>query len=211
MIFRKPFTRQNNVDVIASQSNNPFENIKVAGNQNILPLEFTTKWVKPFYMGFLSSRAERFNAAKDAAKEITPDLVKILLENFNWRTLTTGGYFAAVNRYIEFEDTIGMLLLKSNFCYAGAAYCIALASFGTEKSIGYLIQYLDYYLERKDLDLDQPEALCALWYLDKAAAAEYQDQWERFVINRPGWDLEEYKKQFNQSMEHLERIRQSSN
>jgi hypothetical protein len=210
MIFRKLFTKQNDVNAIALHSN-PFENIEMAGNQDVLPLEFTTKWVKPFYMGFLSPKEERFSAAKDAAKEITPDLVKILLENFNWRTLTTGAYFAAVNRYIEFEDTIGTLLLKSNFCYAGAACCIALASFGTEKSIDYLKQYLDYYLERKNLAHDQPEALCALWYLDKNAAIGYQDRWGKFVANRPGWNLEEYKKQFNQSMEHLERIRQSSN
>jgi len=211
MIFRKPFTKQNDVDAIASHSSLPFENMELAGNHDVLPLEFTTQWVKPFYMGFLSPRKERLDAAIAAAKDITPGIVKILLEHFNWRTLTTGAYFAAVKRYIEFEDTIGILMLKSNFCYAGAAYCIALASFRTERSIGYLKQYLDYYLERKDLDHDQPEALCALWYIDRDAAAEYQDKWERFVTNRPGWDLEEYKKQFSQSMERLERIRQSSN
>lgn len=209
MILRKPFTKPNEVEAEAIHSN-PFESLSVTGCQVPPSPEFTAKWVKPFYMGFLSAKKERLSAAKNASKEITPDIVRILLECFNWRTLTTGAYFAAANRYMEFEDTIGILLLKSNFCYAGAAYCIALASFDTGKSIGYLEQYLDYYLERKDLVLDQPEALCALWYLDQDAAKRYQDKWEKFVANKPGWQLEEYKKQFSQSMEQLERIRENS-
>ena len=44
--------------------------------------------------------------------EFTKDVVKKLLGDFNWRTRQTGAYFAAINEFKEFEDTIETLLLK---------------------------------------------------------------------------------------------------
>ena len=211
MIFRKLFTRKSEEDDVklhvagaTVRDKNPFENMEVVVNEEELTLEFATKWVAPFYMGFFAPREEKFELVVNATREITSDIITKLLGEFNWRTRITGAYFAAVNVCREFEDTIGTLLLKSEVCYAGGGYCLALASFGTEKSVNYLKQYLNYYLGRIDLYFDQAEALCALWYLDKDAAAEYENEWGKYVADKPGWDLEEYKRKFRMSMEYLE-------
>lgn len=87
----------------------------------------------------------------DTANEIDKNIVLNLLIDFNWRTRITGAFFSAINKYQEFEDIIGRHLLKSEVCYSGSGYCLALATFSTENAKGYLVKYLDYYLDRKDL------------------------------------------------------------
>src|SRR5262245_43788691 len=61
---------------------------------------------------------------------------------------------------------IGHLLLRSDVCYAGTGYCVALARFNTRDSTGFLLEYLDYYLTRHDLWFDQGCAMGAIGYLD---------------------------------------------
>ncbi|MEU2734776.1 DUF6000 family protein [Streptomyces sp. NPDC007095] len=58
------------------------------------------------------------------------------------------------------------MLLASEFCFSGSAYCFALARFGTHADAEILTSYLDRYLPRTDLRYDQPAALDALLRLD---------------------------------------------
>lgn len=215
MIFRKLFTRKSKEDDVALhvagatvRHRTPFESMEVVRNKEQLTKEFIDKWVVPFYLGFFSADDALQESIVRTAGEITPDIVMKLFGDFNWRTRITGAYFAAINQYRELEDTIGIHLMKSEVCYAGGGYCLALASFATEKSIDYLKQYLDYYLEKKDLYFDQGDALAALWYLDKDAASGYQGKWQAFVTDKSNWDLENYKRSFANSMEYIQSLRQ---
>ncbi|MFD6414706.1 DUF6000 family protein, partial [Nocardia asteroides] len=57
-------------------------------------------------------------------------------------------------------------LLAGEGPYAGAAYCVVLAKFGSAADAGLLSAYLDHYLSRPDLDYDQAVVLGTLLYLD---------------------------------------------
>jgi Family of unknown function (DUF6000) len=102
--------------------------------------------------------------------------------------------------YKEFESTIGRSLLKSEVCYAGSAYCVALATFATADSRNFLISYLDYYLTRKDLWFNQADAYCALEYLDKDTAEQRLEKWNDFVSNKSNLDLEKSRGSFLESL-----------
>ena len=73
------------------------------------------------------------------------------LGDFNWRTRSTGSYFASIKQAYHLEDIIGTHLLKSEVCYAGAEYAKTIASFNTSKSPNYLKKYLTYYLKKPEL------------------------------------------------------------
>ena len=118
-------------------------------------------------------------------------------------------YFAAINNYRELEDFIGKHLLKSEVCYAGSGYCLALATFATDKAKNYLITYLDYYLDRKDLWFVQAIAYCALDYLDKYAAARLTIKWNSFIADKENWDLEQNRSRFIDCMLTLDKIRRA--
>ncbi|WP_153811802.1 DUF6000 family protein [Streptomyces sp. SUK 48] len=47
------------------------------------------------------------------------------------RERRTAAWFAAVSRRDHFRERLGALLLESEVCCAGGAYCVAPASFGT--------------------------------------------------------------------------------
>lgn len=187
---------------------NPFEGIVVPRNEFELSQEFIDKWVKPFYMTHLFEvddiTAKKFSTA---SKEIDLLIIGQLLGDFNWRTRITAAYFAAINNYQELEDIIGNHLLKSEVCDAGRGYCLALATFATSKSKEYLIRYLEYYLDKKDLWFDQAYAFVALEYFDKASSDRFLGKWEEFVSNKPNWDLKNTRELFLSSMSNLERIR----
>ena len=89
-----------------------------------------------------------------------------MLGEFNWRPRKVDAIFAAISKNQDVENIIGTHLLKSEVCYAGRGYCLALASFESVSARTFLIQYLDYYLQRSDLDFDQGSALGALAYLN---------------------------------------------
>jgi len=132
----------------------------------------------------------KMNEFAVASKEITIDVVKNLLGDFNWRPRVTAAYFAAIKNYKELDDLIGRHLVKSEVTYAGFGYCLALAIFATDNSKDYLKRYLDYYLDRKELYFDQAHAFCALEYLDKDLAAEFIVKWNSFISDKPYWNLE---------------------
>lgn len=215
-LWTKLFTSKSENEAIALhvagatvRHRNRFENIEVPRNDDDLANEFIEKWVVPFYMPNLTIANETtIKAFSEAAREINIDIVKALLGDFNWRTRITGAFFAAINNYQELEDTIGKHLLKSEVCYAGNGYCLALAAFATDKAKEYLISYLDYYLDRNDLWFDQATAYCALEYLDKNAAVQLNNKWNSFITDKPNWDLEKYRSAFIARMLTLDKIRQ---
>jgi hypothetical protein len=187
---------------------NPFESLEVPRNNRELSYEFIDKWVAPFYMTGVSNADDTtILMFAEAAKEINVDIVKLLLGDFNWRTRIVGAYFAAINNYKEVEDIIGKHLLKSEVCYAGAGYCLALAAFNTGKAKDYLTAYLEYYLDRKDLWFDQSDAFCALEYLDNEQASRLIDKWDSFVSDKEHWSLEKSREHFNNCMLTLDKVR----
>jgi hypothetical protein len=213
-LWTKLFTRNDQTGEIALhvsgatvRHRNPFENIEVPRNDEELSNEFIDKWVAPFYMTSLSNADETtiFSFAA-TAKEINIETVKLLLGDFDWRTRITGAFFAAINNYKELENIIGRHLLKSEVCYAGIGYCLALATFGSDQSKDYLTTYLNYYLQRKDLWFDQADAFCALEYLDKEQAEKLTDKWNLFVTDKKHWSLEKSREHFNDCMLTLDKI-----
>ena len=177
-------------------------------NGEELEEEFIEKWVMPFYMNDLSNSDEATkNTFAASAKQINLEIVKKLLGDFNWRSRIVGAFFAAINNYNELEETIGRPLLKSEVCYAGSGYCLALVTFSTQKSREILVEYLEYYLDRKDLWFDQADAFCALEYLDKNAANSMLHKWNDFVSDKPYWNLERSREHFFKGVEALSKIR----
>jgi hypothetical protein len=188
---------------------NPFEDLEVPRNDLALTNEFIQEWVVPFYMKSPSSSDEEVIASfANAAKKIDQTIVAKLLGDFNWRSRVVGALFAAINDYNGFELVIGRSLLKSEVCYAGRDYCLALAIFATAESMDFLASYLDYYLSRKDLWFDQAYAFCALEYLDKGAAEERFEKWNDFVSDKPNWNLEHSRRHFLESLQGISRIKE---
>ena len=147
----------------------PFENLAVYRNNFDLDQDFINKFVNPFYMNIPATDQDKklIDELGKIKNEFTKDVVKKLLGDFNWRTRQTGAYFAAINDFKEFEDTIGTLLLKSEVTYAGTMYALVLASFNSKTGREYLTTYLDYYLTKLDLFFDQKQVLTAVKCLDE--------------------------------------------
>lgn len=96
---------------------------------------------------------------------ITANEIATLLEG-GWRERRTAAWLVAVSRRTEFRERVGELLLVSEVCCTGLAYCVALASFGTPRDGDLLVAYLDRYLRRPDLAYDQTVAIGALLLID---------------------------------------------
>lgn len=180
-----------------------------------LSQDFLRKWVVPFYMkvGRFGAR-EKETIVRDLIplrSELTPDIASSLLQDFNWRTRITGAWFAALMGCVELEDAIGDLLLRSEVCYAGGGYCVALASFATPQSVDHLKNYLSFYLPRIDCWYDQGMALAALLLLDKALGTDHGSSflplWRTFTANKPTWHLERYQENLAAQLEVVEQIR----
>ncbi|MGW6243061.1 DUF6000 family protein [Streptomyces roseolus] len=136
---------------------------------------------------FRLSPDERFAFVRDlaqAAYDITPTELGVLFEG-GWRERKTAAWMVAVAHRVEFRELIGRLLLASEGPYAGAAYCVALAKFGTAADAELLSAYLDRYLARPDLDYDQAVVLGTLLYLDETLGSEYA---ARFLVPGGPWD-----------------------
>ncbi|WNM36088.1 DUF6000 family protein [Streptomyces sp. Li-HN-5-11] len=131
-----------------------------------------------------------------AAGEISPRELDTLFDR-GWRERKTAAWLVAVAGRSEFRDRLGELLLASEGPYAGMAYCVALASFGTRGDAGLLVAYLDRYLRRPDLYYDQEAALGALLLLDAKLAADYavpflapDGLWQQWIDGPPSKDGE---------------------
>ncbi|MDN2710323.1 DUF6000 family protein [Janthinobacterium sp. SUN118] len=179
------------------------------GDASAMPLPPLTPalrddWVRPLYMGLHQPQAQacahRLAQADDA-------VIARLLGQFDWRSRTAGAYLAALKERPAFTAQLGGLLLASEVCYAGSAYCLALAAFDTPDSRAYLHRYLAHYLRQPQLHFDQAQAMAAIAYLDDKngtdAAARHAPAWADFTASRPGLALDEALAAFTSRMATL--------
>ncbi|MES9508846.1 DUF6000 family protein [Streptomyces sp. NPDC000609] len=109
---------------------------------------------------------DRFaRALREDAELITPHEISTLLEG-GWRERRTAAWLIAVSHRTEFRERLGELLLASEVCCAGLAYCVTLAGFGTPRDADLLAAYLERYLRRPDLAYDQTVVMGALVFID---------------------------------------------
>lgn len=187
----------------------PFARLQVPVSNQMLPIDIRETWVRPLYFGLHRPEAKVFLAKH--IQLVSDELIAQLLENFDWRPRTVGAYLAAITNRRSFTLQIGNLLLRSDVCYAGSAYCMALAEFNTSESVQFLDDYLKYYLTRKDLWFDQGAAIAALKYLDRLNATSniqsHMDAWSKFVENKENWELAGITAHFEQQMKTLHEIK----
>jgi hypothetical protein len=194
-----------------NRHHNPFESLPTHRNQEEPSEEFIEKWVMEYYMVSIAGLNDQaFATFVQAAKDITPDVVRQLLGDFNWRLRIVGAYFASIKGYEEFTDIIGMHLLQSEVCYAGAGYALAFALFRSELAQDYLKAYLDYYLKRPDLWYDQADVLAALHLVDPAVAKTYTASWQSYITDKPNHRLESAIDRLKLSVATVKQIRAAS-
>jgi hypothetical protein len=165
-----------------------FSHLTSYENDHELSDDFRKKWVIPFYFNLNKTDQEWINSIRLIKHDITDSIILENLGDFNWRTRSTGSFFAAIKNAQQYTDIIGNHLLKSEVCFAGATYAKTLASFNTPQAINYLNCYLDYYLTRWDLEFDQVSVITALTYIDNSNSTNYCDRhrsnWELFTDQR---------------------------
>lgn len=192
---------------------NPFEELESYKSESKIDKEFINKWVLPFYMVGINNTEEFISNYAEIKSEVNIEIAKQLFGDFNWRTRIVGAYFSAIENYVELEDIIGIHLLKSEVCYAGGGYCLALASFNTKNGINYLTKYLDYYLTKKDLHFDQRDAISALKWTDNLngtnLTGEYMPKFNSWVSDKYAQNIESNFSRFDNQMDQLERIKAS--
>ena len=179
-----------------------FEHLEVPNRRDEdLTADEIERWVLPFYL----SHHESFKFVAGLRRvygEVDEAVAGRLLSFLNWRPKVAGAYFAAMKKMVGLEPLIGRLLLRSDVCYAGSTYCVALATFATDESRRLLREYLDYYLTTPENWYDQKEAIGALAYLDPGAQEEYRERWDAFAADK-SWSLDEAVGDFARLMESL--------
>lgn len=153
----------------------PFATLEVP----TLPLEAVRSLYDEFVIPFYMKRLHSFGTAEIDAlsrirSRISDELITTLLSDLNWRSRTAAAYFTLIFDHPHHINHIGRLLLRSDVCYVGAAYCRVMAHFHSDQSIDYLNRYLDYYLDRTDLYFDQADALAALRYVDSTYGSDFE-------------------------------------
>jgi hypothetical protein len=186
----------------------PFEWLEVPVDSTPIPHELIGSWIAPFYMRTLRGISALEEPLRLRFADIDLQLIKRLLAYANWRPRSVAAAFAALRMDTDITDYLGRLLLRSDVCFAGATYCFALARFNTERSVGYVREYLEYYLTRRDLWFDQAEAMAALHYADSRNGTTYAqsllESWRRFVANKPTWNLERSCAGFTEEMTRID-------
>lgn len=186
-----------------------FSDLEIFSNEEELDAEFINKYVSPFYM--TSDWPEYKKSYIEIRSDIDKDVVLKLLGEFNWRPRSVGAQFVALEDMSELETNIGNLLLRSDVCYAGHEYCIALASFASPSAVDFLNQYLDYYLGKPNLWFNQNSAMGALSYLgglaDKDLLSLHMEAWHKFVKNKPNWNLQRSIDGFKAEMEEIAKFK----
>ena len=173
----------------------PFSGLDVPVSTSSLATDLRQEWVLPIYGKWWNDPRVTANYLRTRYAQISPDLVRLLLAEFDWRPRVAGAFLAALCPLPELEDHIGRLLLRSDVCYAGAEYCLALTRFNTPSASAYLCEYLGYYLQRVDLCFDQGEALAALMHLDavngRNDADVFMPLWQSVIADKPRWSLQQ--------------------
>ena len=167
---------------------NPFEHLTSYVNSVEISQKFREEWVIPFYFELNNYSDEWINKTIELKSKISEEIILQNLGDFDWRTRSTGSYFAAIKNFTYLENIIGTHLLKSEVCYAGSEYALTLASFNTEKSVDFFDQYLEYYLKQPQLYFDQHSVITALKYLDETNNTNYTekhlDSWRKCLAWR---------------------------
>ncbi|HEV8248124.1 MAG TPA: DUF6000 family protein [Polyangiaceae bacterium] len=167
--------------------------------------------MKPFYMAMPDDLSSVEAALRPLLAEVNSELITTLLIEPNWRPRKVGAFFVALDHRGDFEDLVGRLLLRSDVCYAGRGYCLALARLNTPAALDFLQQYLGYYLTRQDLWFDQAVALAATRHIDKvngtAHSRAFDQLWSDFVSDKPSWNIDQTCARFDASMRTIESFR----
>jgi hypothetical protein len=146
---------------------------------------FIARWVAPFYLADPAALTPGEAAAWcDAARSADDEVIDTLLQDANWRPRVVGAWWVALRDSQSFEPRLGRLLLRSDVCFAGRAYAVALASLATPGAADWLERYLRHYLALPALHYDQAEAMAALQHLDAARAAGLRPAWDAFAATR---------------------------
>ena len=189
----------------------PFDDLEVPLSPGPLDTGVRDRWVKPFYKAVPDNLASVEADLRPLLPEVSLELIHTLLARCDWRPRTVGAFFVALDRRIQFEALVGTLLLRSDVCYAGRAYCIALAQLNTPTAVDFLEQYLRYYLTRSDLWFDQAHALAAIRHLDEVNGtghfSAFEELWRDFAWSKPNWNLTEICARFDATMRGLESFR----
>ena len=149
------------------QHRGPFSDLEVPDSDDSENRQsMRDKWVAPFYMNLQIESEEFWQRYWQVQGEVNVSLCVELLSWFDWRPRIVGAFFVAIERFDETADLIGRLLLRSDVCFAGRGYALALARIGTPQATDFLVDYLDYYLTRRDLQFDQLACMGALQSLD---------------------------------------------
>ncbi len=209
--------KQKLINHIAGQTivhKNPFDHLETPKNHKQIDQNFRNKFIIPIYMNLLGISQYEEKLKTETEKiihKVDKNVVSQMLGDFNWRTRSTGAFFSAIKDYVDFQDSIGILLLKSEVTYAGESYCLAMAEFNNTKSIKLLNEYLDYYLTKPELWFDQDQAIGAIAYLDKVNKTneleKHKSKWTEFVVNKPNWDLNKSIEWFEKNLNCLKEIK----
>ncbi|RYG70793.1 hypothetical protein EON80_06865 [bacterium] len=188
----------------------PFADLKLPYPIAEMSQEMRRRWVIPFYLKSLRTLAKEGGAFEEACREATPELVRTLLAEFNWRGRQVATRFVAVRRFTELQPDISLLFLRSDVCYVGADYTLTLAVLGNEAAAQTLVTYLNYYLRQPDLYFDQHYALAALLYFDEQHgtrhAAPVMPLWEAFIADKPHWNLQTYTSAFGKMVAEVHEL-----
>ncbi len=166
----------------------PFERLTSHVNEIEITQTFRNEWVIPFYFK-LHDQSDEWTTKMIALKsQINEDVILQNLGDFDWRTRSTGSYFAGIKMAVHLDKIIGTHLLKSEVCFAGSQYAKTLALFNTEYAVSCFNLYLDYYLTKPELYFDQDDVIYALKYLDGINQTNHIEKhlknWENFVLRR---------------------------
>ncbi|CAL2104884.1 conserved hypothetical protein [Tenacibaculum sp. 190524A02b] len=189
----------------------PFSKLNSYKNEKPINKEFITQWVKPFYFELNNQSEEWIEKMIKIKPALTDQIILKNLGDFNWRTRSTGSYFASIKQAYHLEEIIGTHLLKSEVCYAGTEYAKTIAFFNTDKSAGYLNEYLRYYLKRPELYFDQESVMLALKYLDEINGSDHVSEHLKEWRNLWNWrnnytyrNLQNLKKTFPEKSQEIE-------
>lgn len=180
----------------------PFDELVSYKNEIEIDQTFRNEWVIPFYFDLHRDDQEWVKKIAELRPKITDDVILKNLGDFNWRTRSTGAFFAAVKDKRSYIEIIGTHLLKSEVCYAGSTYAKVLAYFNDSKGNAYLESYLEYYLKQKNLYFDQSAVFVALTYLDEINGTNkvdvFKDLWNVYTkgqFQKEKIQIERFKKQ----------------
>jgi Family of unknown function (DUF6000) len=187
----------------------PFVILHVPVSNGDLSREMIDQWVIPLYFGLDKPQALEF--VSNSLPKVTDSIVSELLANFNWRPRTAAAHIVALTGRTAFADQIGNLLLRSDVCFAGRAYCIALAELNLKSSVDFLNKYLSYYLTRQDLWFDQGDAIGAIAYLDLINGTndlkQHLPAWDHFVREKTNWNITSAVTSFADRMTELRELK----